>query len=315
MTRTANPVVAPFGVIDEGVAFGLLVGIVFAFVTIIEYVRTKRAKEKALPKEQYANAAVWGVTLTLAAGGYVVAPNVALRHDISILLTCGASFQALAFGLLWVAPRRAKDVSLPRAPADFALLMANSLGLRLVVEMKWSGYLPIDRTGDGCIQILEFIALMLTTHGLGQIGVEPVKLKRAALLAYIAYVFGQFCYGDLDGDRMADKAFAISIYSEVFAWACMARYVLGIGKDAVTGMVFPLTFIQAMCRAYFWYVAIPETRVRVPVNWLQTKFNVLLCLAHVVIGILGLAMSVHTVREIKPALPHELLTPDPSFVV
>jgi len=88
MTRTANPVVAPFGVIDEGVAFGLLVGIVFAFVTIIEYVRTKRAKEKALPKEQYANAAVWGVTLTLAAGGYVVAPNVALRHDISILLTC-----------------------------------------------------------------------------------------------------------------------------------------------------------------------------------------------------------------------------------
>jgi hypothetical protein len=315
MSLNVNLVVAPFGAIDEGVAFGLLVGFVFLFVTIVEYVRAKRAKATAMPKEQYANAAVWGVTLTLAAGGYVVAPNVALRHDISILLTCGAAFQALAFGLLWIAPRRCKNVSLPRAPADFALLMANSLVIRLAVEMKWNGYLPIDRTGDGCIQILEFIALMLTMHGLGQIGVEMVKVKRAALLAYIAYVFGQFCYGDLDGNRTADKAFAISIYSEVFAWACMARYVLGIGKDAVTGMVFPLIFIQAMCRAYFWYVAIPETKVRAPVNWLQTEFNWVLCLAHVVMGLLGLVLSVHTVREIKPSLPHELLTPDPSFLV
>lgn len=315
MMKLPKPVLATVGPIDEGVAFGLLVVCVFAFVIGVEYIRTRRAKAEALSKEQYANAAVWGVMLTLAAGGYVVAPNVALRHDISILLTCGASFQMLAFGLLWIAPRRVKDLSLPRAPSDFAVLMALGLTMRVTVEMKWSGYLPVDRTGDGVIQLFEAITTFMVFDGLRkQQFVERGEIQRALFLACGSVFAGQFCFGDLDVDSVADKAFAISIYCELLAWCCMARYIFGRGREAVNGMVFPLTFVQAICRSYFWYTAIPETRVREPMYWIQSKFNWVLFGVHVLIGLVAFVMSSYTVREIKPALPQDLLTPEP-FVV
>jgi hypothetical protein len=308
------PVLATVGSIDEGVAFGLLVAFVFVFVIGVEYIRTSRAKAEALSKEQYANAAVWGVMLTLAAGGYVVAPNVALRHDISILLTCGASFQMLAFGLLWVAPRRCEDLSLPRAPADFAVLMAIALSMRVTVEMKWSGYLPVDRTGDGVIQLFEALTAIMVLDGLRKMKVFRGEVQRALFLACASVFAGQFCFGDLDVDSVADKAFAISIYCELLAWCCMACYIYGRGRKAVNGMVFPLTFVQAICRSYFWYTAIPETKVREPMNWVQSKFNWILFSIHVLMGVVAFVMSTFTVREIKPALPQDLLNPEPFIV-
>jgi len=310
-----KPVLTTVGPLDEGVAFGLLVAFVFVFVVGVEYIRTRRVKAEALSKEQYANAAVWGVMLTLAAGGYVVAPNVALRHDISILLTCGASFQMLAFGLLWVAPRRCNDVSLPRAPADFAVLMALALSMRVIVELKWSGYLPVDRTGDGVIQLFEFITMVMVFDGMRKLErVERGEIQRALLLACASVFLGQFCFGDLDVDTIADKAFAISIYCELLGWCCMCRYIFGRGREAVNGMVFPLTFVQAICRSYFWYTAIPETKVREPMHWMQKEFNWVLFFSHVLMGLVAFVMSTYTVREIKPALPQDLLTPEP-FVV
>jgi hypothetical protein len=312
--KTAKPLLTTVGPIDEGVAFGLLVAFVFVFVIGVEYIRARRAKAEALSKEQYANAAVWGVMLTMAAGGYVVAPNVALRHDISILLTCGASFQMLAFGLLWVAPRRCTNVSLPRAPADFAVLMALALSMRVVVELHWSGYLPVDRTGDGVIQLFEAITVFMVFDGLRKMRVERGEIQRALFLACGSVFVGQFCFGDLDVDSVADKAFAISIYCEFLGWCCMARYVCGRGREAVNGMVFPLTFVQAICRSYFWYTAIPETRVREPIYWAQTKFNWVLFGMHVLMGLVAFVMSTFTVREIKPALPQDLLTPEPFIV-
>merc|ERR1711971_702141 len=116
----------------------------------------------------------------------------------------------------------------------------------------YNGYLPIDRTGDGCIQILESLSLMLTLRVL--------------------------CYGELDGTPVADKAFSISIFCELAAWVCMARYVKGRGRDAVNSMFLPPVFVQAMCRAYFWYMAYPETTIRAPVHIIQVQFPwVLLC--------------------------------------
>lgn len=310
------PLTTPFGTHDEGVAFGVLIVVVFLFVILVEYVRTKRAKEGSLRREQYATAAVWGVMLTMAAAGYVVAPNVALRHDISILLTVGAALQLLGFGLLWLAPRRCPDKSLPRAPADFALLMAFALSLRVVVELKWNGYLPVDRTGDGCIQVMEVLALYFTVHGLGTIHVQRSELRRALCLGVGCVLFGQACFGDLDVNPVPDKAFAISIYCELLAWGCMARYVFGRGKDAINSSCLPPAFVQAMCRGYFWYVALPETRVRVPLHWVQAQFNYVLVAAHVGMALLALAMSAQAVREFKPAMaPHELLNPDSAFMV
>lgn len=299
--------------LDEGVAFGLLVAIVFGFVVFVEYVRTRRAKElkeSALQKEQYANAAVWGVMLTMTAGGYVAHKNVALRHDVSILLTCGATVQLIGLGLLWVAPRRCTDLSLPRAPLDFAVLMTLALSLRSVVELAYSGYLPVDATGDGCIQIFELIALGFCLRGMKYLPFEKGELGRALILAINCDIFGSFCYGDLDTSPLPDKVFAISIYLELVAYVCLARYVVGVGSKAVNSMAFPPMFVQACCRGYFWYVAIPETKVREPTNFLQAKFEYVLFSSHVAMGLLALAMSAYTVSEIKPNMPHELLRPD-----
>jgi len=299
--------------VDEGVAFGLLVAIVLGFVVFVEYVRTRRAaemKEAALQKEQYANAAVWGVMLTMTAGGYVAHKNTALKHDVSILLTCGASVQLIGLGLLWVAPRRCSDLSLPRATLDFAVLMSLALALRSVVELTYSGYLPVDATGDGCIQLFELVALGLCLHGIKNLKFDKGALGRALVLAIHCDLFGSFCYGDLDTNALADKVFAISIYLELIAYACLARYVFAKGSKAVNSMAFPPMFVQACCRGYFWYVAIPETKVREPTNFLQAKFQYILFSAHVAMGLLALAMSAFTVSEIKPALPHELLRPE-----
>lgn len=307
------PFSLPFGTHDEGFVFGFLVFLIFLFVTTVEYVRSKRAKDAA--KEQYANAAVWGVLLTMTAAGCSVAPEmVALRHDISILLTVGASLQLLAFGLLWLAPRRCSDLSVPRAPAGFAILMGCGLAIRVVVEMRWNGYLPVDQTGDGLIQVLDFLSLVLTVYSLGRIPFEPREAACTAAMLAACFYAGQYCYGELDERPFADKAYAISIYLEVAAWLWMLRFVFGRGRLAVNSSTFPLTFVAATCRAYFWYVALPETRARHPSSWLMAQFNYVLLSTQVCTGLLALAMSARVITEFKPAFsPGALLDPNGSF--
>jgi len=307
------------GTSDEGILFGALISVVFLFIFIVEYVRTKRAQatnKKSLRREQYANAAVWGVMLTMAAAGSVIAPNDSRRRDVSILLTCGAAMQLLAFGLLFVAPRRScPDPTLPRAPADFMLLMAVCLSIRVIIEMKWYGYLLIDRTGDGCIQILEGLSLLCAVYHVGQTTVSRLEANRAVVSLVTSFVLGQLCYGELDGTPAPDKAFATSVYLEVCAWVCMCRFISGRGRDAVNSMFLPPTFVQGMCRAYFWYMAAPETKIRQPVSWIQTQFPWVLIACHLMFSVLSLGMSVLCVREFNPALPHNLLSPGTSFSV
>jgi hypothetical protein len=311
------PLADLLGTNDEGILFGALVAVVFLFVFIIEYVRTMRLRDesKSLRKEQYANAAVWGVMLTMAAGGAVIAPNDRKRRDISILLTIGASLQLLSFALLWVAPRRScPDLTLPRAQSDFASLMAACLTIRVGLELMYNGYLPIDRTGDGCIQILESLSLMITLRGLYHGKMSKPELKRVLRVFAVCCVCGMLCFGELDGSPVADKAFSISIFCEVAAWVCMARYVKGRGRDAVNSMFLPPVFVQAMCRAYFWYMAYPETTIRTPVHIIQVQFPWVLLCCHLCMAVLALGMSVLCVREFNPSLPHKLLCPE-SFTV
>ena len=53
-------------------------------------------------------------------------------------MICEAS-AFVGLGLLWVAPRRCDDTSLPRAPLDFAVLMALALSLRSVRTWELTG--------------------------------------------------------------------------------------------------------------------------------------------------------------------------------
>jgi hypothetical protein len=307
---------SPFGSKDEGVVFGWLVLFVFVFVTTVEYVRTKRAKDSA-KREQYANAAVWGVMLTMTAAGCSVAPEmVAQRHDISILLTVGASLELLGFGLLWLAPRRCTDLSVPRAPSSFAVLISAALGIRVVVEMLYNGYLPVDSTGDGLLQIMNFLALVMTVYRLGAIDVVKGESRWVTLLAAVSMAFGYVCYGELDDTPSADKAYAISIYLELGAWLMMFSFVYGRGRDAVNSSTFPLIVVSAMCKSYFWYVAMPETRARHPNSWLMAQFPIVLLMTHIAIGVLALGMSVRVITEFKPSFSLQaLLNPDNSFEI
>jgi len=286
---------------DEGVMFGLLIAAVFLGLFAVEAIRVHRGKKTKIKREQYASAATWGVFLILTCAGHVHKPN-----DPSILITCGATMELLAFLLLWIAPRRPEvSAGVARAPPDFAFLMVLLLALRLVVTSKWNGYLPVDRTGDGCIQVLQALSLAVSVYGLSLS--SPTKRVREITVAVaVSMAAGYLCFGDLDRNTGADEAYAMSIYLEVAAWLMMARFVLGPHRADVNAAFLMPAAVQAFCNAYFWYAAHEETAVLRPVR-LQRYFNTVLIICHVVIGLVNAGLSTLCIQEFNPSLPHDVM--------
>lgn len=277
---------------DEGVQFGALIAGVFILLFAIEYARVLRGKKKELEQEQYANAATWCIFLILTAAGHVHKPN-----DPSILITAGEGMQLFAMFLIWVAPRRGCDENVPRASPEFGALIAFSLLLRLWCTMKFDGYLPVDRTGDGCIQFIEAGSLLLTLYGLWRLKVSTTTVKRVAVAIIMSAAFARVCYGNLDNNATADRLYATSVYSEFVAWAFLLFYVRGEGKDGVCSMSLLPAFVQAACKGYFWYAAYNETRVKKPIL-LQGIFNSVLLSDYILLCFLLMYMSTMIIKTV-----------------
>lgn len=291
--------------------FGLATAVAFLLIFVVEYVRGKR-KSKELGREQYANAATWGIFLILSVAGHVHKPD-----DPSILITCGAGMQLLASALLWAAPRRnGAPETAKRAPTEFGVLAAFAIAVRLVVTCQYNGYLPVDATGDGCIQVLEATTLLLTLHGLFYepgagyriSHLEWASLRRASWAICACVAAGLICFGDLNRNSGADEAYAMSIYMELMSWFFFFAFVWGPGREGVNAMGLLPASVQAMCRSYFWYMALNETRVREPRPYtLQPYFNVVLLASHLGMAILCGVMSSFCIHEFNVSSPHALL--------
>jgi len=277
---------------DEGVQFGAMMAGVFILIFVIEYFRLITGKKKELAEEKYANAATWSIFLILTAAGHVHKPN-----DPSILITAGEGMQLFAMFLIWIAPRRGQDSNAPRASVEFGMLTAFSLTLRLWCTMKFNGYLPVDRTGDGCIQFIEAASLFLTVYGLGRIEMSGLAAARSMTAILASIVLATVCYGNLDRNTLADRLYAASVYSELFSWLFMYKFIKGKGKDGVSSMAFLPSFVQSACKGYFWFAALDETLVKKPVL-LQGIFNSVLVADYAFICVLLMVMSTMVIKVV-----------------
>jgi len=277
---------------DEGVQFGALIAGVFILLFFVEYARVLRGKKKGIEQEQYANAATWCIFLILTAAGHVHKPN-----DPSILITAGEGMQLFTMFLIWAAPRRGCNQNVPRASVEFGALMLFSMMIRIWCTMKFEGYLPVDRTGDGCIQFIELGSFLLTLYGLWNLKLKADQTPRVVGAIVIACSFARVCYGNLDNDAMADRLYATSVYSEFLAWVFLLQYARNEGKDGVCSMALLPAFVQAACKAYFWYAAFNETSVKKPIL-LQGIFNIVLLMDYVVLCLLLMYMSTVIIKVV-----------------
>ena len=93
-------------------------------------------------------------------------------------------------------------------------MMAVALLPRIVVTMRQHGYLPIDDTGNGCIQFMEFLALLFALYGVRR--GKPMSHPRTCCAAVlICAVCGYLCFGELNHRPYADETYAFTIYCEV----------------------------------------------------------------------------------------------------
>jgi hypothetical protein len=284
---------------NEGVAFGLCIAAVFLFIFAVELLRGQ------LTKEIYANAATWGIFLILTAAGHVHTPD-----DPSILITVGAAMQLLAFAV-WMAPQKDKSSS-ARMPVEFGFLMSFALAIRISVTLVFDGYLPNDQTGDGCIQALEIIALIIIIYGLQR---EMREIDWAPK-AVAARVFGTmavcgvisfFCFGDLDLNEInglrADEEYAFTIYMELASWCFMLYWMYEQKREGVNSMFLLPSAIQAFSRAVYWYAAYSETAVLNPIR-LQRYFNLVLVFVHAAMALIcGGMIAFLTDVDIPKTLP------------
>lgn len=297
-----------FSNVDEGVAFGIATAVVFLLLFGFEVLRSRR-EGKNLGREKYTNAATWGIFLIMGVAGHVHKPE-----DPSILISAGAGMELLGFSLFYLAPRRqGVPEDQPRAPDDFGILMAMALAVRIVCTTGWSGYLPVDATGDGCLQLMETITLYIAIRGVFRADgggykwskVDAVTRRRVLFLGTLCFLGGQLVFGDLNRNCGADEAYAMSLYLELAAWS---RFLVFAWRthEGINAMGFLPACVQAMCRAYFWYAAYGEAEVRQP-RRLQILFPPVLLGTHLLMVAVCAILSSICIHEFTPELPHRLI--------
>lgn len=248
---------------NEGVEFGIACTSVFVLTIAVEYIRYLRRQSHQVQKvdekprdlrEQCANTASCFIFLLLTAAAYIRRPD-DQKNDPSILLTAGAGLQLYAFCLLYAFPK-AVETSARRAPAEFGLLFIYALNARTWCTMMYNGYLPADETGDGCIQTLEALTLIVAAGGVIREGCSLSAVKRTAGALLVAWVCAFVCYGTLDRRPWVDRYYASSLYAELFAWALMLKQAYEVSKtETVDGIYLLPSFVQGVCRSYAWYAA------------------------------------------------------------
>jgi hypothetical protein len=242
---------------EAGKRFALLV----AGIVVIFFVAENFQKIKAIPKHvkpDKRTVAAWATFLILLYAGYIYQPE---AEDPSVTITFGAGIQLFSMLLLYVMPRQTDAPIGTRTgdSAEFALLLALSMGLRLSSTCRFLGYLPTDATGDGCYQAMEALSMVLAFRGLLAMGLAPKQGMKCVASVAASMVLAVFCYGDLDRRPFWDRVYATSNYVEFAAYAFMSLSLLSAGSERTVPRQFLLpSMAQGYMRAGFWYLAMDE---------------------------------------------------------
>jgi len=287
---------------DEGILFGVAIVGVLAMTGVFEYWRSKTGASSR-KKDKWVDATTTFIFMMLLATGYVH-KDFGGDDEPSIMLTAGAGMQLFAMMLLWLAPHVFPEKGQPKPPAEFGLLVAYALLVRVWCTMRFEGYLPSDATGDGCIQMIEGIAMQVCVVGLARQGIQQEELQRAVKGLLVALVLGFLCYGSLDHRPWIDRAYASSQYGETVAWVMMVDYARKSEKRSAI-YVLP-SFVSIGCRGYFWLSAYPEIAPVDPV-WLMSWFPQALLATHAVmaLAILRIAMfqDLRVLEDMEATIP------------
>jgi hypothetical protein len=233
--------------LNAGIVFGICVATIILFIFVIEALRGHSKKDL------YTNAVTWGIFLIVTAAGHVQSPG----DDPSIYITVGASMELLAIIIL--------VSSSMRFPIEFGILMVVTLAVRVGVTSTFQGYLPVDQTGDGCIQIIEAMTLLTLLYGLrrqmrmpGYKSSYKITAIRLGMAFLVCTLLSLICFGDLDLTRdfgsRPDREYAACLYMELIAWFFMLHFQIYVYPQNSSTWLLPAV-IQAVCRSYYWCLA------------------------------------------------------------
>jgi hypothetical protein len=181
-------------------------------------------------------------------------------HTFSAMLTLSAAVQCLGFALLRMKIR--KQNNSVGISSRTLRLYAVMYVARLISTLQYSGYLPIDRSGDFLYQLIDVFALFLVLSLLWTIHTAHESTYEASVdtcnvvwLLSIAFVLAWFLSPDLNNSRVPDVSWTFALYVESVAMVPQLFMLSKTGGEVerLASHYIACTFIARLLMLNFWF--------------------------------------------------------------
>merc|ERR1719456_560842 len=183
---------------------------------------------------------------------------------LSFAYFCGSSCEFM--GLLFLALKVHATKSVAGISGQSLALIIISLAVRVMTTSVFEGYLPVDRSGDLMVQLMDSLSLATATYLLyatqkkyvhtyqeeeDTMSINPI-LTSCAIASY-------FIHGALNRNKIFDALWAFSLDVEVFQLVPQLYMMAKIGGtvDAASAHFVVNIVLACFCRFTFWIWAIP----------------------------------------------------------
>lgn len=198
--------------------------------------------------------------------GIVVANRVISDIGFSSVLTLGAAFQCLGFYTLLVKVERAKSVA--GISSKTVHLYAAVLFTRLGSTCIYSGYLPVDSSGDFLYQLLDIVSLFLVLQLIKCIDItypstyqDTEDTMEVSRMSIIAVVFAILIHGNLNDSFIFDSMWTMSTNLDTVAMLPQLWMVVKLGEvECLTSHFVALLIASRACSFAFWFYGYKELR-------------------------------------------------------
>jgi hypothetical protein len=185
----------------------------------------------------------------------------------SALVTLSAAVAALGFVLLYLQVERRKQVM--SVSVNTLYLYAGTLACRLYSTLQFSGYLPIDRSGDWLYQAIETGSLSLVVYLIMKVkrsqreaGIVGVDNCNAAVLFAFGLFLGLAIHPNLCNNRVADSMWTTALYVETVAMVPQLYLLTKLGGevDSLQGHYIACMFVSRLLMMRFWVTCYQELK-------------------------------------------------------
>merc|ERR1719240_2257984 len=198
--------------------------------------------------------------------GVVIARRVLENVGFSSILTLGAAFQCLGFYTLLIKVERAKSVA--GISSKTIHLYAAVLFLRLGSTCIYSGYLPVDSSGDFLYQLLDIVSLFLVLqlikcmdHTYPSTYQEAEDSMEVSRMSICAIVFAICIHGNLNDSFLFDTMWTMSMNLDTVAMLPQLWMVVKLGEvECMTSHFVALLIGSRACSFAFWFYGYKELR-------------------------------------------------------